>query len=144
MQYVWPYDKFSIVNGHVIGGLVTKACSDSEVLNVYGTGSALRQFLYAKDFAKIIYFVAQNPAPMSRLILAPPSEHSIKQVAELIGNLSKKELRFDASKSDGQIKKYSKSLYMDSYIQGFQWTPLEIGLKETYDWYLNRCNDKVR
>ena len=50
-----PHDKFSTSVGHVIGGLIVKAYDESKVhLDVYGTGIALRQFLYVEDFARIL------------------------------------------------------------------------------------------
>ena len=53
-----PYDNFKLSECHVLPGLMhrfyKKKKNNVDVFDVYGTGNPLRQFVYAKDFAKII------------------------------------------------------------------------------------------
>ena len=65
-----PYDNYNLKNSHVIPGLVHRMSNfvehkkrkpeSSNTFDVYGSGKALRQFLYAPDFAQIIIQFLNN------------------------------------------------------------------------------------
>lgn len=129
------HDSFCPVNGHVIGSLIGKATSQLARLQVYGTGKARRQFMYVEDFARIIAHVINHPIWFQDLICAPKEEISIADAARIIANLTDKEIEYDETKTDGQIKKYASSVNFDSIFPDFKWTPLEHGIQKTLEWY---------
>lgn len=129
-----PHDSFCPINGHVIGSLIGKAMTQ-DVLTVYGTGKALRQFMYVDDFARIIRDILRRSNIYADLICAPPDEHRISDVAQLIASNVGIELTYDTTKTDGQIRKYGKSINFNQLFPGFEWTSLDEGIQKTLDWY---------
>ena len=129
------HDSFDPVNGHVIGSLIGKAFGDGNgPLKVFGTGKALRQFMYADDCARIVKYALTHPPGVQDVICAPPSEISIADLAAKIASEAGLELEYDRTKSDGQIRKFAKSEHFDQWYPGFEWTTLDDGLKQTILW----------
>ena len=144
-------DNFHPENSHVIPALMrrfheAKVNNDSEVV-VWGTGNAMREFLYVDDMAKASLFVLEldkeaykgNTQPMlSHINMGTGKDVTIREMAETMKEVIsyKGKLIFDASKPDGAPRK----LIDVSRIKGMGWKytiDLEGGLKNTYDWYLN-------
>lgn len=136
-----PGDKFDVASSHVISALIRKifqAKKDNKnYIEAWGTGRATRGFLYVEDAAEGLALATENydkPYPVN---LGSESEISIKDLAELICKLMdfKGEIRWDASKPDGQPKRsLDNSLAKKEF--GFQAkTNFEEGLKKTIDWY---------
>jgi GDP-L-fucose synthase len=127
-----PHDTFSPA-GHVIGGLLAKACSAAPTLEVCGTGTARRQFMYVKDLARLIAQVLV--APTADLLCAPPGDISIAELAALVARVVGKEVTYDTSLPDGQLRKLGRTERFQQQFPDFAWTPLAVGLQETLDWY---------
>lgn len=130
-----PHDNFCQKNGHVIGSLISKSFGEKRI-NVFGTGKALRQFMYVSDFAKIIAHVLVNRVPFQDLICAPNEEISISHLANQLAIMSDKEVVYDKTKTDGQLRKHAHSVKFQSLFPDFVWTRFEEGLKKTVDWYI--------
>jgi GDP-L-fucose synthase len=138
-----PHDNFSIKNGHVIPAIMNrfhgeKSKKDGK-FTPYGTGQAYRQFLFAKDFAKIMCDVLldkkyNNTEPL----ICCNDETTIK---EMVGSLadamdiSRDKLEWDINKSDGCMKKTVDNSKLCKYYPDFKFTSLQDGLKETYKWF---------
>lgn len=104
-----PHDNFSIQDGHVIPGLIHKcylARESSTPFIVLGSGKPLRQFIYAKDLARLMLWVMESYNEPTPVILSvdPADEVSIGHVAKLIADAMdfKGPLQFDTSKADGR------------------------------------------
>lgn len=105
-----PHDNFSIQDGHVIPGLIHKcylAKESGTPFIVLGSGKPLRQFIYAKDLARLMLWVQENYSEPTPIILSvdPADEVSIGHVAKLIADAMdfKGPLQFDTSKADGRV-----------------------------------------
>ena len=131
-----PSDRFSTNFENTVAGLIAKAYDvNSASLTVNIPAEARSQLMLSDDFARIIYFMVQNKAPFSSVILAPPIEHTMKEVGEKIAARVKKTINFDSTKSDNHFGNYSISAIFCDYMPGFTWTGLHDGLRLTMDWY---------
>lgn len=134
------HDNFNVVTGHVIPSLIHKAHASSKAgtpLHVTGTGTPLRQFVYAKDVAAVIIGLVNSNwiAIQRRVVIAPDREYSIAEVASLIGHAYNVQCKFDNdSKKDGQYKKTCAGSADITY------TPLEVGLAATIQWFNAHCD----
>merc|ERR1712156_818373 len=68
-----PHDNFNIQQGHVIPGLINKACQakkDGTPFEIWGTGAPLRQFIYSLDLARLTVWVLREYQEIQPIILA--------------------------------------------------------------------------
>ena len=136
-----PRDNFSDLNSHVIPGLLQRihnAKSKNEnSVDIWGSGSPLREFMYVEDLADAIKYVISNNIDHELLNVGSGEEISIKNLAELISEIVgfNGNLIFDSSMPDGNPRKLLDS----TLINNLGWsakTSLEKGLKLTYKWYI--------
>ena len=143
-------DNFHPENSHVIPALIQRMhkakLNDDQEVTVWGTGNAMREFLYVDDMAKASLFVLEldkqtynaNTHPMlSHINVGTGKDVTIREVAEAIKKVVeyKGNIRFDATKSDGTLRKLTDV----SRLSSMGWThdiSLEEGLKNTYNWYI--------
>jgi len=143
-------DNFHPENSHVIPALMrrfheAKVNNDTEVV-VWGTGNAMREFLYVDDMAVASLFVleldeetyqANTKSMLSHINVGTGKDVTIREMAETMKEVVsfKGELSFDTTKPDGAPRK----LIDVSRLSNMGWkyeTNLEEGLKKTYDWFL--------
>lgn len=143
-------DNFHGSNSHVIPGLMrrfhdAKINNDREV-EVWGSGNAMREFLYVDDMAEASLFVlgldkeiyeAKTKPMLSHINIGSGKDVTIKELAEIMREVIgfKGTLFFDSSKPDGTPRK----LVDVSLISSMGWsytTTLKEGLQKTYEWYL--------
>ena len=140
-------DNFNLENAHVLPALIrkfheAKISGDSEVI-LWGTGTALREFLYVDDLAKALIFVAKNYNQAAMPInIGAGKEISIKELAKMMAEIIgyKGKIRFDLSKPDGTPCK----LLDISRIDGLGWsaeTTLREGITKTYNWFKSKAQD---
>ena len=144
-------DNFHPENSHVIPALMrrfheAKVNNDAEVV-VWGTGNAMREFLYVDDMAEASLFVLEldeeiyqaNTQPMlSHINVGTGKDITIREMAETMKEVTRYtgKLSFDTTKSDGAPRK----LIEVSRLSKMGWSysvDLELGLKKTYSWYIN-------
>tara|TARA_B100000886_G_C20393030_1_gene479157 strand:+ start:516 stop:1469 length:954 start_codon:yes stop_codon:yes gene_type:complete len=145
-------DNFHPTNSHVIPALIqrfhnAKENNDDEVV-VWGTGKAMREFLYVDDMAEAAIFVLnlekeiyeENTEEMlSHINIGTGVDVTTKELANTVREVVgfKGELIFDKSKPDGAPRK----LIDVSRLSKMGWnykTDLKTGLKKTYKWYLSQ------
>ncbi|MBP7652789.1 NAD-dependent epimerase/dehydratase family protein [Candidatus Dependentiae bacterium] len=135
------YDDFNPESAHVISSLIirfhnAKINSDNEV-TVWGTGSPVRDFLYAYDFAKAVKFLIENSCVFNEINIGSGNGNTISEIAETVKKAVefKGKLIFDAEKPDGMKVKVLNT----EKINKSGWsaaTSLEQGIKNTYNWFL--------
>jgi len=142
-------DNFHPENSHVIPALMcrfheAKVNNDAEVV-VWGTGNAMREFLYVDDMAEASLFVLEldeqtykaNTQPMlSHINVGTGVDVTIREMAETMREVVgfKGELTFDTVKPDGAPRK----LIDVSRLSNMGWkysVDLKHGLEKTYKWY---------
>ncbi len=131
-------DRFELERSHVIPALIMKAHAATNTLSIWGSGKPLREFLYVDDLADALIFMLQHYSGSEPLNIGSGKEHSIKEIAELIANITgfKGSIDFDPNKPDGTMRKLMDS----SRILKAGWKPkttLSEGLENTYQYYLN-------
>uniref|UniRef100_A0A1D1Z442 GDP-L-fucose synthase n=1 Tax=Anthurium amnicola TaxID=1678845 RepID=A0A1D1Z442_9ARAE len=138
-----PHDNFDLEDSHVIPGLMHKcylAKKNSTPFVVSGTGKPLRQFIYSRDLAKLFVWVLREYDEIDPIILSVGEEDevSIKDVADAIVKAVgfKGDYTFDTSRSDGQFKKTASNAKLKSYLSDFQFTPFDVAVKESTDWFI--------
>jgi GDP-L-fucose synthase len=137
-----PRDSFDPEKSHVIPALIKK-CVDAvetgaERVEVWGTGSASREFLYVGDCARAIALAADRYNKADPVNLGAGHEIKIYDLVALIARLTgfKGEIVWDASKPDGQPR---RSLDVSRAEREFEFraeSDFETGLRRTIEWYV--------
>jgi GDP-L-fucose synthase len=141
-----PGDNFDPKSSHVIPALIKK-CVDARDngdahIEVWGTGSASREFLYVDDAAEGIVLAAErydDPEPVN---LGTGQEITIRELVDLIVKLTgfRGEIRWDPTKPDGQPRRALDTTRARKSFGFEAQMPWEEGLQRTIDWFeLNRC-----
>ncbi|HEU4480965.1 MAG TPA: GDP-L-fucose synthase [Actinomycetota bacterium] len=137
-----PGDKFNAAVSHVIPALIKKAVEAKErgleEIEVWGTGSATREFLYVDDAAEGIALATERYDGGEPVNLGTDQEVAIKDLAELIVKLVGFEgiLRWDTTKPDGQPRRRVDNSRAKELFGFEAEVSLEEGLRRTIAWYL--------
>ena len=136
-----PNDNFSLEHGHVMPMLIHKlylAKKNKTDFTVWGSGKPLREFIYSKDVARLAEWTLENYEGTEPLIFSGDEEISIKELVDiLVAEFKfKGKVIFDESKPDGQSKKPSDNSKIKELYPEFEYTPLEVGIKETVNWFI--------
>ncbi|NRY60529.1 GDP-L-fucose synthase family protein [Clostridium beijerinckii] len=143
-----PGDNFDLENSHVLPAILRKM-HEAKVANlptveIWGTGKALREFLYVEDMADACVFVMENYDEIDFLNIGTGEEISIKELAEAIKEVVgyKGDLCFNIDKPDGTPRKLVDSTRLKEIGWKYQYS-LRQGIEKTYKWYLEN-EDSVR
>nr|WP_173636501.1 GDP-L-fucose synthase [Bathymodiolus septemdierum thioautotrophic gill symbiont] len=145
-------DNFHPENSHVIPALMrrfheARINNDAEVV-VWGSGKAMREFLYVDDMAQASLFVLTldektyqaNTKPMlSHINVGTGVDITIREMAQTMKQVVgfKGKLVFDTTKPDGAPRKLIDVARLSK--MGWQYSvALEEGLAQTYQWYLEQ------
>ena len=136
-----PGDNFDLRTSHVIPALIRKcveaaACGDSYI-QVWGSGKATREFLYADDCARAILLAAEQYNESDPVNLGAGFEISIAELATLIARLTgfPGEILWDASKPDGQPRRCLDTSRAKERFGFVAEVSFEEGLRQTINWY---------
>jgi len=136
-------DNYDIRHSHVIPAMIVKMHAAKREgrpsVELWGTGTPLREFLYVDDLADACIFLMQNYQSNEHINVGTGVEISIRELATTIKNVVgfKGDIVFDANKPDGTPRKVLDS----SKIISMGWTPkisFEIGIERAYNDYLSR------
>ncbi|WP_025765247.1 GDP-L-fucose synthase [Dyadobacter tibetensis] len=126
-----PNDNYDLENSHVLPAMIRKFHEAKQegkpTVELWGTGSPLREFLHADDLAAACYFLMQNYSQPGFLNVGVGADVSIKELAELISNIIgyTGTIHWNTDKPDGTPRKL-----MDvQKLHSLGWKH-EIGLKE--------------
>lgn len=138
-----PNDNYDLQNSHVLPALIRKFHEANEngdaSVEIWGSGSPKREFLYVEDLAEACLFLMQNYDGKEFVNVGTGEDLSIKELALLIRDITgyTGELRFDTSKPDGTPRK----LMNVSKIHDLGWrhtTGLREGIQTVYKAYRGR------
>ena len=142
-----PNDHYDLYNSHVLPALIRKIYeakeSESEYVEIWGTGRVKREFLYIDDLAKACVFLMNNYNDNEIVNIGTGKDISIKELATTIKNVIGYEgaFRFDTSKPDGTPRK----LLNVNKINNLGWkakTELRTGIELTYKDFLQKFAKK--
>jgi GDP-L-fucose synthase len=135
-----PGDNYDLEQGHVIAALQVKVHrakrSATPAVEVWGSGTPRREFLYVDDLADALVFMMQHYSDEPHLNVGTGIDMTIAELAKLIARIAgyQGELVFDRSKPDGTPRKVLDV----TRLKALGWeapTPIEQGLKQTYEAY---------
>ena len=138
-----PGDNFDLQSSHVLPALLRRfheaKLAAAESVTLWGTGTALREFLHVDDLAAACVFLMRNYDAEEPINVGSGEEVSIAQLAELVKATTACPARilWDPSKPDGTPRKMLDT----SRLRALGWQPrysLSEGLRSTYEWFLNR------
>ncbi|MEJ7848050.1 MAG: GDP-L-fucose synthase [Pyrinomonadaceae bacterium] len=142
-------DNFNLHTSHVVPALIRKfhegKMNNSSEVVLWGTGKALREFMYVDDLAEAVVYLMQNADAkdfysqgISHINIGTGEDIEIGKLAELIKEIVgfDGKIEYDTTKPDGTPRK----LLDVSRVNQLGWkhsTTLEEGLRKTYQWFLN-------
>ncbi|MEM9500344.1 MAG: GDP-L-fucose synthase [Pseudomonadota bacterium] len=135
-----PGDNFSLTSSHVLPALIRKAyeakLAGAKSMELWGTGSAKREFLHVDDLADACVFLLKEYSDHSHVNVGCGEDISILELVRLVNRIVgfKGEIVHDLSKPDGTPRK----LLDTGKLTSLGWTPsipLEQGIAMTYDWF---------
>ena len=122
-----PGDNYDIVHGHVLPTLIRKFETATDSVDLWGTGSAIREFLHVDDLASAALFALNLENPPDVMNVGSGEEVTIRELAEAVKEAtgSSAAIHWDSSKPDGTPRKLCDT----SLIRSLGWAP-RITLKE--------------
>jgi GDP-L-fucose synthase len=138
-----PNDNYDLQGSHVLPALVRKfheaKAANAPTVTCWGTGSPLREFLYADDLARACVFLLENYSEEQFINAGSGSEVSVRQLTETIKRVVGfgGEIVWDTTKPDGMPRKLMDS----SRLLALGWKPqvdLEAGVRLAYEDFLKR------
>ena len=140
-----PNDNFDLKNSHVLPALIRKfheaKVNNSEAVEVWGTGTPLREFLYVDDMADACVFLMENYDGEQHVNIGTGEEVSIRELAETVKVVVgfDGELVFNTEMPDGTPRK----LTTVDKLHGLGWkhkVSLDKGIRLAYNWFLENYN----
>lgn len=129
-------DNYDIVGGHVLPTMIRKfelaRTNGDAFVDLWGTGTPLREFLHVDDLAEACLHALELDNPPDLMNVGSGREVTIRQLAEMVRTATgcQAEIRWDATKPDGTPRKLCDS----SLLRSLGWAPridLEEGIVRT-------------
>ena len=136
-----PNDNFDLKSSHVLPALIRKfheaKVNGSDNVEVWGTGTPLREFIYVDDMADACVFLMENYDGEQHVNIGTGEEVSIRQLAETVKEVVgfEGELVFNTDMPDGTPRK----LTTVDKLHGLGWkhkVSLNEGIRLAYEWFL--------
>ena len=136
-----PDDNFDLQTSHVLPALMRKVheakIDGRDEVEVWGTGAAMREFLYVDDLADACVFLMEHYDDDGHINIGTGVEVSIRELAQTLIDVIHPDatIRWDATRPDGAPRK----LLDVSRLTAQGWTydiPLRSGIERTYQWLL--------
>jgi len=136
-------DTFDALSSHVIAALILKFhaahVSGIPEVTLWGSGKAMREFMYVDDFADAAIFLMEHYSDEVAINVGSGEELTILELAKLVAGIVgwKGRLVLDSSKPDGMPRKCLDS----TRLKALGWQPrvaLADGIGRTYKWFLSR------
>jgi len=143
-----PGDNFSDKSSHVIPALIKKFVSakqaDTEHVEVWGDGSATREFCYVEDAAEGIALASEKYDKSDPVNIGAGFEISIKDLVDKIRTIVgySGEIIWDTTKPNGQPRRMLDITRAKNEFGYTAKTKFTEGLKNTIDWYINDNSQK--
>lgn len=140
-----PNDNYDLKTSHVLPAMIRKFHEAKEAGNtpvqLWGSGSPMREFLYVDDLGEAVLFAMENSLEEHLYNVGTGVDLTIKSLAELIqstvGHQGK--IIWDSSKPDGTPRKLMDNSKMER--QGWKAkVNLEKGITLSYKWFLKNHN----
>lgn len=138
-------DNFDLKTSHVVPAMIRKFHEAKQhghaPVNLWGSGTPRREFLYVNDLADAVLFAFERELKEDLYNIGCGRDLSIEQLAKLIRKISghRGEIIWDTDKPDGTPRKLLDVTKLS--MEGWQYTTeLETGLIKTYRWFVEHAN----
>jgi GDP-L-fucose synthase len=137
-----PGDNFDLASSHVVPALIRKIeagrLSGAPSVEIWGSGTPRREFLYVDDLADACVFLLKHYSGEEHVNVGTGVDVTVRELAETIAKVVGYQggFAYDRSKPDGTPRK----LLDVSRLTALGWqasTSLKAGLKQSYDWYVS-------
>ncbi|MFL6088524.1 MAG: GDP-L-fucose synthase family protein [Aeromicrobium sp.] len=144
-----PNDNFDLTSSHVLPALMRKfhdaKLSGAGAVEIWGTGSPLREFLHVDDLADACLFLMDNYDASGHINVGTGIDQPIRELAEMVRDVvyPEAELNFDPTKPDGMPRKVLDV----SRLHDLGWRheiELRDGIESTYRWFCEQNVDDLR
>ena len=141
-------DNYHLQNSHVLPALIRKfhegKIKNAKAVEIWGTGTPLREFMYVDDVADACLFLMRCFDEKLFINIGTGEEVSIKELASMISEIVgfKGEIRFDTSKPDGTPRKLMDSSRLHALGWKHQYT-LKQGISKAYSHFINEIKSMV-
>ena len=140
-----PNDNYDLQTSHVLPAMIRKFHEAKEAgntpVNLWGSGSPMREFLYVDDLGQAVLFAMENSLQEHLYNVGTGVDLTIKSLAELIQSTVGHEgqIVWDSSKPDGTPRKLMDNSKMER--QGwYAQVNLEQGVSLAYQWFLDNVS----
>lgn len=140
-----PNDNFDLKSSHVLPAMLRKfhdAKAHSEPVQLWGSGTPMREFLHVDDMAKAVVYAVENVLSEHLYNVGTGTDVTIKELAETIQTIVGHQgvIEWDTSKPDGTPRKLMDVSKLKN--QGWQSEiDLKSGIEKTYQWFLENQNE---
>ena len=135
-----PNDNFDLATCHVLPALINRfvnaEINGENLVTLWGTGLAKREFMHVDDFASAVFIAAEKYDDGLQMNVGTGEDLTIAELASVVAQLSgyKCEIEWDSSKPDGTPRKVLDVTKM----KNLGWAPaisLEAGISSTIEWF---------
>ena len=145
-----PFDNFDLKNSRVIPALINKIYdavqNNKPVVDVWGSGKSIRQFLYVGDLIEIIKLILINDLNNDTINISNGETVSIKNLVENISSILnyKGKINYDTTKPEGAAARLMENKRMNEVLKYDNFDFINEGLKKTIDWYISNDTETVK
>jgi len=133
-----PYGAFHLSKKQGLINIAIKKAINNESFDVWGDGSNLKDYIYAGDVAKIFFVFLRKSVLNQVLNVGTGKGYSINDILNIIGKMAPSfKINYCEYKSFDVPKVILDTESIREYID-FELTPLEVGIKKTYQWTLEQ------
>ena len=133
-----PNNDFNLNSSHFVSSMIRKFCeaNPGDTITFWGSGKSLRQHLYVDDLAEIITLLLEKHITTLPLIVSPNENLSIQEHINICKSVVNKDVNIAFNNLlDGQHRKDASNERLLKLVDGYDFTPLRVGLQKTYNWY---------
>jgi len=141
-----PGDNFDLKSSHVLPAMIRKffeaRLNNNSSVELWGSGSPMREFLHVDDLGHAVLFALQNQLKYGLYNVGTGKDLTIKELAKMIQKITdhKGEIIWDSSKPDGTPRKLLNTELLLN--EGWKYTvDLQEGIKKTYDWFIENQSE---
>ncbi|NBH81525.1 GDP-L-fucose synthase [bacterium C-53] len=143
-----PEDNFDLENSHVMPAMIRKfhdaKMAGAPFVELWGTGTPLREFLYVDDMADACVFLLENYSGEQHVNIGTGKEVTIKELADTVKKVVGYEgdINWNHDMPDGTPRKLTN---VDK-LHALGWkhkVELDEGIKLAYDWFVKSDHKKL-
>ena len=140
------FDKFDPIRGHFVGALINKIIiaknSNKNSIELFGDGTPLRQFMHARDVARIINHMIDKDKYLN-MNIATDENYTIDKIANIalkVCDAEHLEIKYNPNRPNGQMRKDIDTKIFEKNFPDIKLIKLSEGIKEIYEKLKNDQN----